>query len=406
MHSLFRLLPATALVLAGVIPAQPADPVDARVGGLRGRVVVPATPEHPFPSEGTTLRLRDGRLIHVFNWRAQPADNQPWHPHYVPTVLGAVYSTDEGASWTPPGIYLKSASRTASHPSLVYLANGELGLSYNRIDSDTRAFKVFRHSRDEGKTWSEEIVVSPTDAYWTSAHDRLIVHSSGRLLQPLHTKTTPRTRASTVAWSDDHGRTWTLGKQRLTVTEEGAAKGFTGDRGFHEVSIAERADRSLFMIGRTHTGFLYSSNSSDRGETWSEPSRTDLVSPAAPARVQRLPNSPDLLLIWTSCCVDPKHWAMGPRFTLTAAISPDGGATWPYRRDLEAIVPTDPLENGVAYTSIYADRGTVFLAYHVALRSGRDSKGVQYGVALPLSWFYVPRDYPEPRAPRAAGGRR
>lgn len=388
------------------VPQVDTETVIYNMGGIRGTVVGPSDAEHPYQSEGTTIRLKDSSIMHAFNLRSKPAEGQKWHAHYVPTVIAYVVSKDSGRTWSKLETLLQSPNKTASHPALARLPNGDLGITYNRIVSETEATKVFRSSKDEGKTWSDEILISPAQGYWTSAHDRLIVHSSGRLIQPLHNKEIllPEKMVTYAVWSDDNGKSWKVGKQGLVVGNIAPAfKANFGDKrgdGFWEVSIAERADKSLYMIGRTRTGFLYDSVSGDRGQTWSTPSQTALISSEAPAKVVRVPKSGDLLLVWNSCCIDPKHWGFGLRLTLSSVISADNGKTWQYRRDIVSVAPEGPLgsnDDGVAYPSVYIDGEAVYVGYFARMRGQNGGGGPQIVAMLPLSWFYVERDYNHPQ---------
>lgn len=349
--------------------------------------------QHHYPSEGTTIKLKDGSILHAFNYRKRPRAGESLHPHYVETAIAAVTSKDGGLTWTAPRPLLQSDAKTASHPSIVRLPNGALGITYNKIESSTRAYKVFRSSDDEGRTWSDEEPISPRDSYWTSAHDRMIVHSSGRILHPLHKKLQlhPERMATQLAWSDDNGKTWSMGKQMLDVAAAQAeyARRFPGHSGFWEVSLAERADGSLLMLGRTAAGFLYFSTSSDRGASWSAPAPTTLQSGLAPVRIARIPSSNDLLAIWNSCCIDPTESHLGNRLTLATAVSSDGGATWKGKREIESIQALPEARfTDVSYPSIYFDGSTAYVMYFVRRLPG-DIEGEQYVSVLPVSWFYA-----------------
>ncbi len=400
------------------------DSVAWVLGGLRGIAVGPADDEHPFQSEGTTVKLKDATLWHAFNQRSRIPDMKRFHAHYVPTVIAKVESKDGGRSWSAPETLFESnTGMNASHPAIRRLPNGQLGATYQRIDtvsveemnrsdwlsSVRTANKIFRYSTDEGKTWSDEIVISPTGGYWTSAHDRLLVLSSGRLIQPLHTHPDkhPDISLTKVARSDDNGLTWQLGEQFLEVTD--LIPGYRGHlkSNFHEVAVAERANGSLFMIGRTSAGWLYTCESNDQGETWARPKRSALPSAATPANVVTVPGSDDLLLIWNRCCVDNRHTMNGHRLTLSSAISEDDGLTWKYVRDIESIAPPDPpsetgLQVKVCYPSILIDEERVYLGYWAGALVDGVPRDQQYMAVLPLSWFYAMRDYHR-RAPAEPG---
>ncbi len=411
---------ALCLTLATSPLSAAVDPVSWKLGGLRGVVVGPADDQHPFQSEGTTAKLKDGTLLHAFNLRYGEKDMSQWHPHYARTVIAKVLSHDGGKTWSEPEVMFESNTGiNASHPAIRRLANGELGATYQRINTKpldqwnrqkwltavSSADKVFRYSADEGKTWSPEIVISPPGGgYWTSAHDRLLVLSSGRLLQPLHSfpNMDPTVVATKVARSDDHGRSWKISDQWLEVRD--LAPGYIGEMrsNFHEVAIAERVDGSIFMIGRTCAGRLYWSESRDRGETWTKPAPSQLLSPEAPANVARLPGSNDLLVIWNSQCVTNQNTHGGQRLTLASAVSSDGGFTWHDYREIITIPPNpgNPRQgfgdDRVCYPSIFFDSGFAYIGYWAGARVDGRQYDQQYMMVLPVSFFTALRETHRP----------
>lgn len=416
-----------ALLLATPLAAS-FDPVAWKLGGLRGTVVGPATLEHPFQSEGTTVKLRDGTLLHAFNLRFGEKDMSQWHAHYARTVIARVLSRDGGRTWSAPEVMFESnTGNNASHPAIRRLPNGDLGATYQRINvkpvgqwdrqnwirSVLNADKIFRYSSDDGKTWSKEILISPPTGYWTSAHDRLLVHSSGRLIQPLHSNRhfavgRSDNVATKVAWSDDHGRTWQVGAQWLEVND--LAPGYCGGykSNYHEVAIAERADGSIYMIGRTSAGWLYWCESRDWGETWTQPARSALASPESPPNVARLPGSDDLLVIWNSQCVTTDSTMLGQRLTLASTVSRDGGRTWGEYREIITIPPNDPKPprgfgpDRVCYPSIYFDSGLAYIGYWASARVDGRSYDQQYVMVLPVSYFTALRGTHDPATVRPA----
>ncbi len=419
-YRLFSLPFLLLLTVPGI--AREFDPVSWKLGGLRGVVVAPSTPEHPFQSEGTTVKLNNGTLVHAFNLRFGEADMSNWHPHYARTVIGQVRSTDGGKTWSAPEVMFESnTGNNASHPALRRLANGDLGASYQRINvkpveqwdrtrwiqNVTNADKIFRYSSDDGKTWSNEILVSPPTGYWTSAHDRLLVHSSGRLLQPLHSNRgffegSQNIKSSKVAWSDDHGRTWNLSAQWLEVNDLAPDYIGTIRSNFHEVAIAERADGSIYMIGRTSAGRLYWCESRDRGETWTKPAPSPLLSPESPPNVARIPDSDDLLVIWNSRSVTNENTHLGHRLTLASAVSSDGGHTWGDYREIITIPPNTPDQrrgfgkDGVCYPSIFFDSGLTYIGYWAGARVDDRQYEQQYMMVLPVTFFTALRDSHKP----------
>jgi hypothetical protein len=370
------------------------------------------------------VKLRDGTLLHAFNLRFGERDMSQWHAHYARTVIAKVISHDAGKTWSAPEVMFESnTGNNASHPAIRRLPNGDLGATYQRINvkpveqwdranwirSVLNADKIFRHSSDDGKTWSEEILISPSTGYWTSAHDRLLVHSSGRLVQPLHSNREfsqglSHNIATKVAWSDDNGRTWRLGTQWLEVND--LAPGYRGGykSNFHEVAVAERADGSLYMIGRTSAGWLYWSESRDRGETWTSPARSPLASPESPPNVARLPGSDDLLIIWNSQCVINDNTSLGERLTLASTVSRDGGRTWGDYREIITIPPNDPRPkrgfgpDRICYPSIFFDSGLTYIGYWASARLEDRQYDQQYMMILPVSFFTALRGNHQPES--------
>jgi sialidase-1 len=372
--------------------------------GIHTSLVGPADAVRHYFSEGSTVLLKDGRLMHVMTTRRAPLAGQKegWHPHYVPTELSRAFSADRGRTWSEGEFMLKTEVRTTSLPALARLGDGALGLSYNKIAADTKAVRVFRRSTDEGASWSDEIAITPTDAYWTASHDRTLVLADGRIVQPLHHKEVllPERMVTHVALSDDHGRTWRVGSQRLNVEDRMPAfvakTGKSRGTGFWEVAVAPRADGSLLMVGRTRAGLVYRSVSADRGETWSQPEATAVASPEAPANIERIPGTGDLLLVWSGGYVNPDNPWLGHRTTLSTAISTDGGLTWKWRRDLASATPDTTGGYGVTYPSILFHDGAALIGYHHMTGRNETQRGREYLARVPLAWLYAERDEHRP----------
>ncbi|MBH54480.1 MAG: hypothetical protein CMI18_09060 [Opitutaceae bacterium] len=66
------------------------------------KVSNPSTYQYPFQSEGTTVYLKDGTLIHAFNLRFGEEDMRNWHTHYARTAIAKVESKDGGRNWSEP----------------------------------------------------------------------------------------------------------------------------------------------------------------------------------------------------------------------------------------------------------------------------------------------------------------
>lgn len=402
--------PVVVLILLS-LPVLAADEVTRRLGGMRGAVIGRASADVAKNGEGSTIRLKDGRLLHAFSRHMRPKEGSANYANsdLWPAVIARIESRDGGLTWSEPVVmFTSSIGENAMQPSFARMANGELGVSYSQINSLTSAEKVFRYSSDEGKTWSKEIMISPKGQYWTSAHDRMIVLQSGRVLLTTHHKLAakPEHIITQISYSDDHGRTWKQSRQQVDGPEP--VPGFLtkhGARfrqGFWEASVVERKDGSLFMIGRTYGGWLYHCESRDGGLTWSKPAPTALMSSAAPGRIERIPGSDHILVIWNSCCLDPEHGLLGQRLVLSAAISEDGGRSWKWKRDIESVSPG----NSVEYPTINIYDGQVYLTYRAQAAVGGNQLQMQeYLSILPVEWFYAERDHHHPEQALPRGGR-
>ena len=109
--------------------------------------------------------------------------------------------------------------------------------------------------------------------------------------------------------SDDGGRTWSREPR----------------------TVVELADGRLFSWMRTDQGAHFGCYSTDSGKRWLPPARTDLVSPASPASIKRLPGSADLVALYNDHS-GRFPFPKGKRSSLVAAVSSDGGKTWPCRK--------------------------------------------------------------------------
>ena len=119
------------------------------------------------------------------------------------------------------------------------------------------------------------------------------------------------------------------------------------ERVFDEHMVVERRDGSLWMLVRTLNG-IGESTSTDGGNTWSAGRDSGLGGPCSRFFIRRL-QSGRLLLV--------NHYEFTGRNNLTALLSDDDGATWPHQLLL------DP-RNDVSYPDGFqAPDGTVHIIY-------------------------------------------
>jgi hypothetical protein len=351
--------------------------------------VAPANPNYQRRSEASAVNLKNGDVLVAWCDLVGASDNAKG---YISAVELSPTGEPRGEPRiivpTPPG-GLNSLS-----PALRRLPNGEIGLAFSYRMSTKAASRRFATSANEGRTWTDPVLVSDgSDTYMTGCNDRLTVHSSGRLLAPLHCSDDWEKHHLHVktAWSDDNGRTWRTTKTKLALPYvrwlediENKTRKIGLESGPHEPGIAERADGSLIMTMRTPMGTQFFAESFDRGETWTDPRSLELVSPLAPANLSRIPGTTKLLMVWTPNYESGKGM-MGKRNTIMACVSDDGGLTWPHAK--RKIILHDPTKS-TDYPSVMYRGNEVWITLRISSGAGVLQGLTGTGlVRVPLAWF-------------------
>lgn len=335
--------------------------------------VFQATEQNPRYTEGSVLVLRDGRLLYAATeFEGSGSD-------FARARIIGVTSDDHGRTWSPPRVLQENVggqnvmSVTLRRLSKDALFDGPIGMFYLVKNNYDDLQVHLRISNDEGATFGDPIRVTADPGYHVLNNDRVTRLSSGRLIVPV--ASTPDVRGasqfqSVCYLSDDAGLTWRRGKGSVSYPKRGAM----------EPEVLERKDGRLLMHFRTQMGHIAACESSDGGETWSEPRSLGVRAPEAPSTLRRIPSTGDLLLIWNDTFREGAGHG-GKRTPLTAAVSTDEGRTWSHRRDLET---ND--QQTYAYTSVVFDRGRALMTYWVRdEKSGRFSSRFR---SVPIGWFY------------------
>jgi sialidase-1 len=259
-------------------------------------------------------------------------------------------SRDGGASWSPVQIVGDNGPGTFGNPCPVVDAKtGVVWLltTQNRgtdrekdiiagTSAGTRTVWAMK-SEDDGATWSTptEITSSVKDASWTwyaTGPGVGIQSRSGRLVIPAnHAERGSGVHRSHVFFSDDGGRSWTLGA--------------SAEAGTNESQVVELADGRLLLNMRNHPpkaeSFRMVATSDDGGRTLSRasPDRA-LIEPPAQASLLRL----STLQSYDRNRLLFANPASTRRERMTVRLSYDEGATWPVLRILH--------EGPAAYSSL------------------------------------------------------
>ena len=358
-------------------PSAPSEAVEAstlpREDAFAGTIIVDDSERQ---GEGSFAKLSGGDLLLYYN--------------YYPGVSGdekrsTIYQKVKKANqpeWSEAQLVFEDKENNHSllHPSLMRLANGELLVSYIRMGNLVQADgthpqpggawaqRIIRKSTDEGRSWSEEIVMTDTAIsfqgrnirYISGSHDRMVQLSSGRLVYPVLSKDseeTPRTFYTLVYTSDDNGQTWQRRNEPFVVREGIEIR---DNKGLSEPSVAEYEPGKLLMYMRAYSGYFYESRSPDGGNTWSAPVKSRVRASASPPKLFSIPGATAIGLIFNPY-VNLTEMNVGYRRILASMVSQDGGITWENYREIAYGDPEQ--EETYDYPSLLFDGDAVHMTY-------------------------------------------
>jgi len=281
---------------------------------------------------GDFLQMKDGSLLYCFTQGG----------------ISAVRSQDRGKTWGEPYTLVADPKPPARgyycHPSLLRVQNDEILLAYNYSTHPATPYyaKVFyRRSADEGRTWTDQFLVTPYPGYTLVHNDKLLSLKGGRIIAMAeHKEYLPSTSdhsgyVGMSFYSDDNGHGWHPSRNKVDLFQTQKVE-------VQEADAVELKDGRLLMFARTYSGHPVRAYSSDRGETWSAGEMIpELEMPyAGLPTVRRIPSTGDLLFIWiTERSVDKANPNVHWRCALSSAISRDEGRTFehiqPIARDPE-----------------------------------------------------------------------
>jgi len=318
---------------------------------------------------GTIVALADGRLLLAYT-------------HMLPDGsagggVAARYSGDQGTTWGDEFVLVPRPTPVAKdrycHPSLLRLTDGSILLSYIYSAGTKRLFghTYYRRSVDDGKTWGDQLIMTPHPGYNIIHNDKLIQISSGRIIAPAEFElANPENDhggyVSYTVYSDDGGYSWYRSENMVDILPIEA----------QEPHVVELKDGRLMMLMRTYSGFVARAYSEDQGASWSEGKPVkELVLPphsTSALNVKRIPSTGDLLLL--RCIGGPKE-SPRRRTPFASVLSKDDGATWINER----IIMGDP-EDDYGYPGLTFLDDMALITYHQ-----RDGLHV---ARIGVDWFY------------------
>jgi sialidase-1 len=315
---------------------------------------------NPRNSEGSFVTLKSGRIAFYYTqFYGGLAD-------YSAARIAVIHSDDQGRTWSEPrAVIEKGDAANVMSVSLLRLASGKIALFYIRKGSGLDSGPFLCLSADEGETWTPAKRVIDAPGYFVLNNDRVIQTSRGRLILPTafnrlrqrELDDRPGTHhindiRGIAMWfySDDEGATWHEARTWWAMP-------VPSNRGLQEPGVVELADGTLFSWVRTDQGSQFEFRSQDHGVNWTPPAAGEMKSPLSPASIKRIPGSSALLSIYNDHSGQFKfrpNW----RAPLIAAVSEDGGRTWPRRKLIE-----EDLNGWYCYTAIHFLPDAVLLAY-------------------------------------------
>ena len=252
-------------------------------------------------------RLDDGTLVTVYRKGVL---------HY--TDRGNIVSrrsTDDGKTWSEEMVVADNPSLDLRDPNIALLADGALIVNYFQYDFDARrtvrnGLRVV-HSFDGGETWGDPVAVGMGSLIATSAP--VLQLTNGDLLLAYYgSHEGGRNATAYVTRSEDGGRWWL----RETVIADGPAYG----RPFQEPNLLllENGDILATIRSDGERPIIHTSVSKDQGRTWSDPR------PAFKGS-----GTPSVAVLELGVVVMIYRSKIGRNFGLPGLrVSSDGGGTW------------------------------------------------------------------------------
>ena len=262
------------------------------------------------------------------------------------------------------------------------LADGRIALLLARGSPASKGMggglPALSFSSDEGKTWTEPVMIgSPEDdGPWYVMN--MIQTSSGRLVVAAAFGAGSFEGHSNHGYcffSDDLGKTW------KKSTKPARFSGID-THGIQEPSIVECKDGSLLMLARTGRGSLHKSLSTDGGLSWSKPEPTTLISASSPSTLWKMPDG-RLFVFYNHA--KPVGNGYFPRNPFVFSISDDDGQTWsdPW------IVDDETDRNFFNAPALFLKEGilTVYLS-QLELQAYKEGRWAYPEEIIPDAWKY------------------
>lgn len=282
------------------------------------KIFGPETKTGPYKHPSTLTELADGGLLLAYYGGGGEYEVET-------AVFGSVRK--KGAvRWSEPKIVASSPAYSMGNPVLWADPTGKVWLFYVVRPGATWSTSriMAKTSMDNGMTWSDAFVV--TWEAGTMVRSRPIALADGAYLLPIYHETGEDTEMTAADTASVFLR---LEKGSLNWT---ASKPVFSRMGNLQPAAVEVSPGRLIALCRRggdyepgNDGYVVRTESSDSGRTWSPGVETEFPNPNASVELIRL-RSGGLLFVYND--------SMDARTPLRAALSKDGGKTFPHRRNL------------------------------------------------------------------------
>lgn len=252
------------------------------------------------------------------------------------------YSIYNGSDWSEPKQI--ETTDTVAHWNPVLQNNGSYTRLYYKVGAEISNWVTkYVDTYDFGKTWTEpkELVEGDTTGGRGPVKNKCIVTSQGIMIAPASTE-----QGSWKAFFDistDGGVTW----ERTDYVETDGVE-------MIQPSLWEDKDGNIHAMFRTKSGYIYRSDSTDGGYTWSKAYATELMNNNSGVDCVVTDNG------WLWLAYNPLGIS-GFRNKLILSVSKDNGETWEDVMTIENSVVNPFAE--FSYPSIVADGNELYISY-------------------------------------------